>query len=253
MSETQQTHAADASQSGEAGNVNAKVEAPSVPVPTADANPQAAELKALNTVMGREFKNLDEAREHYQNLNKLVGDNAIAEQRKAAQAYDALVLQIAKENGWSRAASIAYLEDLQTSSNSTEKQASSFDAKSFDENDRLQKLERELFLAKTPEAAKYLDKVEKYAKTTRTSLSEAYAELYGDVIQTAKEEALSEALRQEKLGAQVSASSSTPAAPEINRYAELMEKYRKTGNSEFFREATKEKWNKNPGLRKATE
>lgn len=251
MSETQQTRESDAPLSEGAGQSDAKVTTPSDATSSVpDASSQGKELEVLNQIMGRNFKTLEEARDHYQNLNKLVGDNTIAEQRRAAQSYDSLIDKISKENNWSRAATIAYLDELQTSS---EKPPVSFDAKAVDDNQRVQKLERDLFLVQTPEAVKYLDKIEAYSKASKKTLRESYEELYGDILKETKEQALSEAVRQEKLGAQVNASTNTPAPPDPNRYAELMEKYKKTGNSEFLREAMKEKWNKNESLKKASE
>lgn len=46
-----------------------------------------AVLKVLSELSGREFKNTDEFKTHYTNLNSMVGEQSIAEQRKLADTY----------------------------------------------------------------------------------------------------------------------------------------------------------------------
>lgn len=254
MSETQQTQVSDPSVSDEGGNEDASVEEASIVEEESSDVQQDDQLTVLNKVMGRNFKTLEEAQTHYQNLNKLVGDQTVAEQRKQAESFNKLVDQIARENKWSRGAAVAYLEELQTSSSTPQSTPpSSFDAKGADEDARIATLERELFLAQTPGAAKYIDKISTYAKSTHKSLREAYSDLYGDIIEATNESIRSEALKAEKQGAQVTASSSTPPPPSRDRYAELMEQYRKTGDQKIYQEAIKEKWNRNEGLKRASQ
>jgi hypothetical protein len=53
-----------------------------------------AVLKILAEQSGREFKSIDEFKTHYSNLNKMVGDQSIAEQRKLADTYKRIANKI---------------------------------------------------------------------------------------------------------------------------------------------------------------
>lgn len=51
---------------------------------------EAVELEELKNITGREYKSKDDVIKHISELNKLVGDQAIAEARQKAQEYDRL-------------------------------------------------------------------------------------------------------------------------------------------------------------------
>lgn len=53
-----------------------------------------AVLKVLSERSGREFKSIDEFANHYSNLNKMVGDQSVAEQRKLADTYKRIANKI---------------------------------------------------------------------------------------------------------------------------------------------------------------
>lgn len=210
-------------------------------------------LTAIEAVTGRKFASIEEAQKHYQNLTSLVGDQAVADQRKRAGLAENLAKQVARENGWSLDASYAYLEKLQAEGKTPDSVGTpdpTFDPKQAETDTRLRRMEHELFTAKHPEAAKVLGQIEDYARTTGKSLEESYAYLYGDVVKEVKDSVRTEALRSEKKGAGLNVSPSAPVPPEPDLYAQNMESYRKTGKKEFFHEAIKNRWNKNEGLKR---
>lgn len=257
MADVQQTRPADSASSDVEGATDDKAEATSVsdssPANTGENQTEGkTELDVLSTIMGREFTSLDEASEHYKNLKGLVGDETLAEQRKSAHILDSLAAKIAEENGWSKDVAVEYLKSLEGSATVRKMDSSgSFDPQKAAIDSKLSRMERDLFLAQTPDASQYIDRVEEYVKATNKSYKESYEFLYAPILKTAKELAQTEALRIEKKGAQVAASSSTPVQPEHDKEKELLAQYQKTGKSEYMRAAMQERWNKNPGLQRA--
>lgn len=204
MSEIQQTQSADAENLQTAGTMDAKVEESSNSTSvTADAIEQAA----IEKVTGRKFASVDEAKKHYENLNRLVGDQTVAEQRKRAEIADNLARQLAAEQGVSLESAYDYMRGL------TRPQAGGQDAKALDYENKTRNLERQVFLLQNGDAAPYMDRVEDYVKATGKSYQEAYTFLYGDVLKESARKKDDERVRQEKMGAQVLASTSAPPPP----------------------------------------
>lgn len=254
-----QTPNSDPSNIPAGGNGNApgaNATEPSKPSANADvhAGTPDASLSAIEQMTGRKFASLDEAHKHYQSLNSLVGDNTIAEQRKRAAVADNLANRIAKENGWSLEAAYLYLEDLQSKGNTPDgignPDKTQFDPQRAETDARVRRLERENFLTKHPEAQAVIVQLDEYTKTTGKPIEEAFNTLYGGVVANLRESVRSDALREEKKGATVQASTSAPVPPEPDLYADNMKKYQATGNKEFFREAIKHKWNRNESLKR---
>jgi len=54
-------------------------------------------MKAISDAVGRDFKSVDDFKNHYENLNKLVGDQTVASQRKAADKYEQVKSKLAKD------------------------------------------------------------------------------------------------------------------------------------------------------------
>lgn len=252
------TPATDPVQSRMEGHGEDTVATPPIPTeaPSQADVPEGSDmsLASLEAVMGRKFTSLDEAKKHYHSLTSLVGDQTIADQRKRAGIAENLAKQVARENGWSLEASYAYLERLQEG-RASERVGTpdiSFDPKQAETDARMRKLERELFLGKNPGAAKVIDKLDDYVRTTGKSLDEAYSFLYGDVVQEIAETVRTEAKRSEKKNAGLNVSPAAPAPPQPNLYEENMKLYQKTGKKEFFHEAIKHRWNNNDGLKRRT-
>lgn len=235
MLETQQTHITDPADTG--GETDAMVAATTdSDTGSADAN-QQAELSFIERTTGRKFSSLGEAEKYLRNLNNLVGDGRIAEQRKKAELADYVVTQFANEKGISLDEARKELETLVVPSR---KPGTVSHAPSTVQSDpRVDMLERELFLSRTPEAAPYMERIDRYAKAQNMPISEAYKELYGDVLAEKTRQVQSEAKRTEKKMASVTTSSSAPSAPSIPRSKELLELARKTGDQSYLIEAMK--------------
>lgn len=243
MFDAEQTLNTDSAGQAE-GQQDAEARTPSSSdTPSSDA-PKQDELSLLERATGRKFSDLAQAEQYLRNLNSLVGDNAVANARKKAEFADAVVSQYATEKGLSYDEAE---EELRTIvSPKTRRAVSTSDQPKVDP--RTEALEREIFLMKTPEANPFIDKVSRYAKAENMSLSDAYKELYGDVIKTKAREEQLEAKREGKKLASISTSSSATAAPAIPRSKQLLEQYAKTGDASIYREAIKarseETWNK---------
>ncbi len=227
------------------------------PKPSADADVQAGtqaqSLAAIRELTGREFATFEDAKKHYQGLNSLVGDNAVAEARERAKKLDNIAKRIASENSWSVEAAYAFLDKVNAEGavpagiGSPDK---SFDPKQAETDARIRRMERELFLAKRPEAQAVLPQLDEYVAATGKTLEEAFSGLYGGVVDQVRESVRSDALRMEKKGASVATSTSAPMPPEPDLYAANMAQYQKTGKKEFFHEAIKHRWNKNAALQR---
>lgn len=203
---------------------------------SSDASKQD-ELAILERATGRKFSDVTQAEQFLRNLNNLVGDNAVAKARQKAEFADALVTQYAAEKGMSYEDAQQELQGLVAPSKARRPVSPSADKPV--EDPRYEALEREMFLMKTPEASPYIDKVSRYAKAGSLSLSDAYKELYGDIVATKTKEDQLEAKRKDKKLASLSTSTSAPAAPSIPRSKELLAQYRKTGDQSLLQEAMK--------------
>lgn len=201
---------------------------------SADASLQA-DLSFFERATGRKFNSVDEAEKYLKNLNSMVGDGRIAEQRKKAEFADAILIQYANERGLSVEQAQAELSNLVTPS----KKAQPVSMPEVARDPRVDQMEEELFLTKTPEAAIHIEKIRRYAKAGSLSLKEAYNELYGEILTQKAKEAQSEVKRREKQLASVPTSQSAPAANAIPRSKQLLDQYRKTGKPELMREAIK--------------
>jgi len=250
MLETQQTHPTDSDGSSEGNEVNAMVENSSDSSGNgADAKPQASELKIIEKATGRRFESIDEAEKYLKNLNGLVGDYSIAKQRERAELFDATVSTIAHDQGISEEDARKYIEDsvkpqrkqLIPKASQRKEQDVQISSRESELQSRLEEVERKTFLQETPEAKKYMDKVDKYAKAYGLPLQAAFEELYGPVIREMREQSQSEKVRMEKMNARVTSSSSSPPKPQDDKYARLMAEYKKTGDQNLFLQALKVK------------
>lgn len=237
MFETQQTHNANPSGS-EGGHVDAMVNASAAShSQSTDASSQVDALQLIKEATGREFKSVEEGKTYLSNLNRLVGDNTVASQRKKAELADAVVAQYASEQGITEQEAEQQLRGIVQPRK--QQQVNRSVSQEVQRDPRLDEMEQELLLSKNPEAAPYLDKVVKYARSESISLKQAYNDLYGEVIKTQREQSQAEALALEKKGAQVSASNSAPPSTENTQLKKLYAEYQRTGKSEIMREILK--------------
>lgn len=255
MTEVQQTPVSDPKASASGGNEDDKAssaQASRESAPDADRQDAMNELDVLNRTMGRNFHSLEEAKKHYDGLNSLVGDERLAGERKRAKLLENLARNIASENSWSLDAAYAYLENLERQNQALETPGSgSFDPEKAAMEAKISRMERDFFLAQTPEASQVINQLDDFIKASGKGYREAYEYLYAPVAKTAHDFVQAEAQRMEKRQATVTASSSTPPPPERDAYKENMALYQKTGKKEYFREAVKAKWEGNSGLRRA--
>lgn len=233
MSELQQTQYTDPQGSGGVADAMNKATSDSG-AGSADASTQA-DLSFFERATGRKFNSVDEAEKYLKNLNSMVGDGRIAEQRKKAEFADAILVQYANERGLSVEQAQAELSNLVTPSRKTQPVSVPEPVR----DPRIDAMEEELFLSKTPEATQHIEKIRRYAKASSLPLKDAFQELYGDVLAQKTKEANSEAKRKEKLSASITTSSSMPATQAIPESKLLLEQYKKTGKSEFMRAAIK--------------
>lgn len=111
-----------------------------------DQTQDANLLKSMGEIMGREFKNLDDAKKHYQNLNSLVGDQ---ERFKKEQE----------------------LQDLKEKQTEEAKQKDTYSKRI----EALEKVnEKSTFLGINPDAEETYGFLESYAKDKEVSPSEAW-------------------------------------------------------------------------------
>lgn len=246
MSETEQTLNADTSMGVEEGHEDAKVEAADVTqaAPT-DANKQEETLAFLNEVSKRDFKSVEDARKYLEGLQKLVGDNEIAKQRKAAELAQTLIQRVANENGMSFEQAENYLKNLIMEQQAQSQQGVHAPDPQIEE--RLRRGERAEFLLNHPEARPFIDKLEDYSRATGQSYSEAYEKLFADIVKDERARAQAAEAEAQKKEAQVVASTNTAPEKMPDQYNKLMAEYRKTGKQQFLLDAIKIK-NKRVGI-----
>lgn len=160
-------------------NVQATVDAAGTGAPKAGAGSEAAkaaiELGQLSQVLGREFKDPEDAMKALKNLHSLVGDRTIADLRKKAETHDtfeALVNGYAKEEGIKPEEARKYLADLAQGSQPPKDERVDALQKTV-ENLVLQNQEKD-FLLEHPEAKSVLKELKALAAQGGQSLSEAY-------------------------------------------------------------------------------
>lgn len=78
-------------------------------------SPEQLVLEKIRGKVNREFKSLDDVAEFVQHYDSRIGDQALAENRKKADAFDRFVDLWAKENKKSREYASAYINDYFTS------------------------------------------------------------------------------------------------------------------------------------------
>lgn len=200
-----------------------------------DAPKQEDALALLKEVAKRDFKSKEEAKKYLENLNRLVGDQTIAQQRRRAELADVLLQRIAAENSMSLQEAESYLANLTT----MEQQPQRVQTTDPQLEERLRRGERAEFLMETPEAKPFIEKIEDYSKATGKSYKDAYDTLYSDVVKAERERKQAEEATRQKKEAQVFASTNTNAEKLPDEYGKMMEQYRKTGKSEFLHEAIK--------------
>lgn len=244
MAETQPTLNSDPVSSTE-GLEEVQVNAGSVPGQT-DAKEQV-DLKALeviNQTTGRNFTSFAEAQKHLQHLNSLVGDRTVAEQREKAAMADLFLTAYAEEQNLSLDEAREQIKSL-VGNKRTPKPMEQEPVSSVPQEvqAQLEELARFKFVSEHPDAKPYIEKVSAYAKATKTTLSSAYTELYGDVLGKAKEDENAESLRAEKIAAQVNVSASGNVAPPPDSERQLKQRYAKSGgrDTDAMRDIIKER------------
>lgn len=215
-----------------------------------DSQVEAKALERLNAATGRQFSSLAEAEKHLQGLNRLVGDQTLAEQREKAQIADALVERYAQEQGISLQQAREQIQGLVRPSRPAGGQARS-ETKDPAIEQRLERLERFEFLEQNPNARPYMDKVTDYSKATGKSLSESYEFLYGDVVKQANTNAQADTIRDEKRQATATVSAAPGIAQAPDPEKALKDRYIKSGGKDesAARELMKERWNRSLAAR----
>lgn len=149
--------------------------------------PKDEVLSFLKESLKREFATRDEALKSLDNLNKMVGDQAIndlREKAKEADNFSAVVKAYAKESGMNLADARAdLLKDIANmSTQSTQTTETKTETNSIDQSAVMQevqalkmKLEEKELLEINPEAKAVLQELRGFAKGTGKSLADAYA------------------------------------------------------------------------------
>ncbi len=160
-------------------NAQATVDAAGAGAPKAGAGSEAAkaaiELAQLSQVLGREFKDPEDAMKALKNLHSLVGDRTIADLRKRAEThdtYEALVNGYAKEEGIKPEEARKHFAELAQGSAPPKDERVDALQKTV-ENLVLQNQEKD-FLLEHPEAKSVLKELKALAAQGGQSLSEAY-------------------------------------------------------------------------------
>lgn len=256
MSETQQTLEANSVDSTE-GRQDAMVNATQASdSSSADGSGQADStvLETLKGITGRQYASLEDAKKHIDGLNRMVGDNSIAEQREKAQLLDNVLTGYARENGISLKQAKEHIQNLVTTpTNQVQpEERVTNEAVQPEVHARLARLEQFEFLNENPDAKPYIDKVAEYAKATGKSLGDAFSYLYADVFKDRNENAQAEAVREEKRGSSISASQSTTIAASPDQVKQHMKAYTQNGGKDerHLMDAIKAKWDKNPANKK---
>lgn len=256
MSETQQTLDANSAGSAE-GQENAMVNAATASdTSSTDGTSQVDPivLETLQGITGRKYSSLDDAKKHLENLNRMVGDNSLAEAREKAQLLDNVLSGYAREQGISLKEAKEHIKNLVTTPTPIQQSEVRATQETVppEVHARLARLEQFEFLNENPEAKQYIDKVSEFAKATGKSLQDSFSFLYKDVIKSSSENAQAEAIREEKRSASVTATSSGAAAPQLDSVKQLQSAYVKSGGKDdrFLMDIIKEKWNKNAANKK---
>lgn len=209
----------------------------------ADASKQAEEiaLRRISAITGRDYPSLEEAEKHLKNLNHMVGDNAVASNRKDAEFAGRVLDSVMREQGLStRDEARSYLEKLMPEDKI--ENAPAAPAKPVLDEATLSRLragERAEFLLDNPEAREYLPKVEEYSKASGKTLKESFEFLYGDVVKARKAEADEEARKAEKIGATATASQSTETAKVPDAEAKSISDFKEGKDPNGLRNALK--------------
>lgn len=257
MSETQQTLESDSASSAE-GQKNAMVNAAQASdSSSADGNNQAEPivLETLQGITGRKYASLDDAKKHLENLNRMVGDNSLAETREKAQLLDNVLSGYARENGISLKEAKEHIKNLVTTTPTAPVQSEeriTNETSSPEVNARLARLEQFEFLQQNKEAEPYIEKVSEYAKATGKSLGDSYKFLYGEILKDRNENAQADAIREEKRGVSVSASQSSTVAAPPDHVKQHLNAYVKAGGKDDrpMMDAIKARWEKNAANKK---
>lgn len=233
MFEEQQTHEPDSSVGTEEGQVDATSEDTSGGSQEV-ADPTEEALKILSSTTGRTYKDLDDAKQHIENLNKFVGNPNL---RENAELFDAVVQQYANEQNISPKDAKEQLKGMVSGKKETKENVQHEIPSEWKE--KLANLERESFLNKNPQAERYVSKIEEYAELKAIPLKDAYEALYGDVLQSVQDDSALDDKRQAKKSAQVSASSSGMPSKGPSKSERLMKEYQQTGDDNIMREIIK--------------
>lgn len=234
MFEEQQTHDPDTSEGTEEGQED--VQSDNSPDDSPAVDPEMEALKILSGITKREYKNLEDAQKHLDNLNKFVGDPNL---RTNAELWEATVKQYANEQNITPKEARNQLQSLVKGQKEAKENVSSEIPDEF--KTKLSNLERKSFLSDNPEAKPYIDKVQEYAEFKGMNLDEAWQTLYGDVVSAAQENSMLDDKRDAKKAAQVTASSSGTPAKGPSKHDQLMKKYTETADPAFLLEAIKAK------------
>ena len=139
---------------------------------------EALTLTELNALTNRTFGSKTDALKHIEGLNKLVGDQKIAETRKKADNYDALnrkynalVGAYATENSMTVEEATQEIGKFTSSVKETETDASSRIDKELSSLKKEMALDK--FLSKHPETKEYIDVIEAVADRKGISFEEA--------------------------------------------------------------------------------
>jgi len=177
------------------------------------------EAKYYQGLTGREdIKSKADFEKHYEGLKKLVGDQAVAELRKKADAYEKLQIEISKE-----ADEFLNTKEGKETMKEFEKGAISEEVHSIrDELDDMK------FLKKNPESETFLDVIKAVAKEKGISKEEAYQSHLKDLI-TSKLEVEKSKAEEQSIGVE----SKSRIAPGITaEVSQLIDKVKKTDSLE---------------------
>jgi len=187
-----------------------------------------SEAEYFQKLTGRkDIKTKEDFEKHYQNLKKLVGDQAIAELRKKAEAYDKLQQEIEKEAD-------EFLASEEGQEFAKELEADVEKSEVADLKERLEAIE---FLKKHPEAEPYLDVIRSFASYSGTSLEEAYEQRLKDLIDSKLE---AEKLKKEERNIGVE-SKPRLSSSKIAKLSQLVEQIKKAPTDDA-KEALVREW-----------
>lgn len=197
-----------------------------------------AVLKILSEQSGREFKSVDEFKTHYANLNKMVGDQSIAEQRKLADTYKRIASKIqplAEKEGYDVETVLDYLV---TDSVNKVKGETTTDINTYAtnkiENQKVTEYESKLSLLETKatraeikseigeDALKYLEDFTIWAKGKGLELD----------VNTFKKSPFMALVEADSKSSSILEPSSRPSQSESSEYTKALAKAKSTGNND---------------------